>query len=1086
MPEPTTVPFSFAAELLRKDPELARRVEELRRRREEGGLGATPASAPSPEVPSPVATPDVTVAPKTREQRQQEILARQGAAPPDIGIPEFLPGVEPKTVEDFEPQDITDLAGKLGKQVIEAIDFYQRTVQDPLIGGAQFNFAKIIPGDQFYERRVPELMAQGMNGHDALGQARREFADEFQPWWLTLTQDIFIEPTQMFPVVGFTKLPIATAKIPTLGATVAKAAPRSRALWEVQSGISGKLFSVVSQDGKIGGHYRALAEAEKAVERANRMTTDLLESIRTPGAPEIAPEVKLRQQMRLSKARRAELNAAQHEARTERIAAAEKALNEGTGEAAWTRTLSELKGELTDIRVQPLSEIVSDAERATLNEQIRAFDAPRFFDRVRARAAIDDLWIGKIPPPSELRELEKIFPGIEESVRKVSPRDFGALALEILNIPRTLKTSFDMSAPLRQGVYFLPGHPKEWTKSFGKMVQAFFNEDIARAAEQAINTHPYKSLADDSGLSITSRFGNLSGREEAYMSRLLQRIADLPKKFIFPIAGQFVKASERAYVTFLNKLRMDVFATLGDQLLSQGKTFAQNPDDFKKLAEYINRATGRGGLGPLDKAAPILNTLLFSPRNLAGHVLLPVSLAKSTPMVRKMVARDMVAFFGTGMLIMGLLDLSGVDIIKDPRSADFGKIRRGATRLDIWGGKQPLARFLARFALKKGKSTSSGELYDLGRDESFWQFWRSKFSPTVGIGVDALTEETFLGEKLEVTAGTAGQIARSGLLPLIVDDLWEAFDEQGIGGAVTASPSFFGVGSVSFTSLRDIQNRRAEELYSLPYLQLDRLDQKAAVNAAPEVKAKLAEIQENQEALDSRSMMRDRMDRRATVQTTHEAALARSLNAPGKAKRTHIADYKSKMYVVNQTLLEDPQLQAQFSAREADQPTRDYVRNLYWSAALPWNPNSAQPDYDALDSAHQDTLGLADLLGVPREYVLRRNPNRFNDPRVEAMVSEYETDQQLLRRYWNLDDRAMNMLGLSPRQRRAWRDERDLPPIQQSPATRAVARMYSKLKEHTFALDSEVRELLIKWQYRSDPAPVTADPFASLAPLTTP
>ena len=89
--------------------------------------------------------------------------------------------------------------------------------------------------------------------------------------------------------------------------------------------------------------------------------------------------------------------------------------------------------------------------------------------------------------------------------------------------------------------------------------------------------------------------------------------------------GGFVKATERAYVGFLNKMRYDLFVQGMSVLESQGKTIENAPEDYKALASLINNSTGRGklfnnGKVNLEKTAAILNSAIYSPRFLASRL----------------------------------------------------------------------------------------------------------------------------------------------------------------------------------------------------------------------------------------------------------------------------------------------------------------------------------------------------------------------------------------------------------------------------------------------------------------------------------
>ena len=132
----------------------------------------------------------------------------------------------------------------------------------------------------------------------------------------------------------------------------------------------------------------------------------------------------------------------------------------------------------------------------------------------------------------------------------------------------------------------MPGHPKESARAFGGMVRAFFREKAAQSIDDAIKRTPTYDLKQESKLYLAPLVGELEEREELYMSRLLQRI---------PVLGEGVKASERAYISYLNKVRSDVFDTVHANWVGQSKTSA----DWEALADFINKATGRGNI-PFD------------------------------------------------------------------------------------------------------------------------------------------------------------------------------------------------------------------------------------------------------------------------------------------------------------------------------------------------------------------------------------------------------------------------------------------------------------------------------------------------------
>jgi hypothetical protein len=127
-----------------------------------------------------------------------------------------------------------------------------------------------------------------------------------------------------------------------------------------------------------------------------------------------------------------------------------------------------------------------------------------------------------------------------------------------------------------------------------------------------------------------------------------------------------------------------------------------------------------------------------------------------------MAIMDMTKFVLFGSAVLGLSSLVGDDkknktVEFDPRSSDFGKIRVGDTRYDIWGGFQQYVTFFARQLAGASKSVKNGNIYNLDGKGAFgrtrWDillsFARGKASPAVGMGIDALAGgRTLIGDKI--------------------------------------------------------------------------------------------------------------------------------------------------------------------------------------------------------------------------------------------------------------------------------------------------------------------------------------------------
>lgn len=393
------------------------------------------------------------------------------------------------------------------------------------------------------------------------------------------------------------------------------------------------------------------------------------------------------------------------------------------------------------------------------------------------------------------------------------------LFIEIMNIPRALMATADLSAPLRQGILPTISNPVMAKRAFQEMLKQWASQERADVWLADLKESPAYQLMQESGLYIADRNNpEVAAREEDFQSNLAEKIPILGSGFKVgdikvgevKIAGkkigniELIGRSERAYVSYLNKMRVDLFTQGVNVLQNQGMTFAQNPEAYKALANYINAATGRGSLGKLESAASVLNTTFFSPRLIASRIQLLTNWAnlnfyKNTPpSVRKMYFRDMGAFILFGLGIMAIATLAGGDVEDDPRSPDFGKIRHGNTRIDVWGGFQQVVRYLSQFAIGQKKSTASGKITELDgsnynketRMSVIGNFVRSKLAPVPAFIVNAMYGENMVGELFKVEKDL-GQM----LFPLVAQGIYDSYKQDGLLFAigVTGVPSILGI-----------------------------------------------------------------------------------------------------------------------------------------------------------------------------------------------------------------------------------------------------------------------------------------------------
>ena len=477
--------------------------------------------------------------------------------------------------------------------------------------------------------------------------------------------------------------------------------------------------------------------------------------------------------------------------RGERIAEVKKVGAKIEGEAGYHAKLSKMKGTMEKVEFDSIRKQVGQADMDDLFTRINDAGKLDEFEKLTAGRGLSKIFGehgGTVPTEKELELLGNVF-GQEFTKTILSKQPLftkaKALGLEIANIPRSLMASYDLSAPLRQGV-FLIGRPKQFAPAFKDMFKHFFSEKSYKSLMEGIATRPTYKVMKESNLALTDIAKGFSAREEEFMSSLAEKI---------PIIGKGVRMSGRAYTGFLNKLRADVF----DDIVKKGAELGiDDPKFLKDTAKFINTATGRGGLGPLEGSATILNTTLFSPRLVASrlHLLNPVFYAKLHPQARKEALKSLFTFGATATTVASLAKMGGAEIGVDPRSADFMKVKLGNTRFDILGGFQQPIRTAAQFISGKivssttGKTMTMGEGYKpLTRTQVLGRFFESKEAPVVSLATAIARGRNTLGEKTDVPTEVMNR-----LVPMVAQDLKELHDEQGAKGLPAVIPAIFGVG----------------------------------------------------------------------------------------------------------------------------------------------------------------------------------------------------------------------------------------------------------------------------------------------------
>lgn len=446
--------------------------------------------------------------------------------------------------------------------------------------------------------------------------------------------------------------------------------------------------------------------------------------------------------------------------------------------------------------------------------------------------------------------------GEAEQKSRVKPQTFGDQVISALNLPKTIMASMDLSAPFRQGLIQSISHPGIAARSAVAMVQAAKSPQFAKQVMREIQSSEFAPLRKKAGLYFSDFEGGaaLKDREEAFMSNVAVR---------FP----GISGSNRAYAIYLNKLRADIF----DQV-ARAWGPAKGDAEYKALAQFLNWSTGRGDLGPLNSSAPLLNAAFFAPRLVVSRVETAVApllfAAQGNTAAAKVAATDLVKFVGAGLSVLAVSQLGGAKVESDPRSSKFGKIEIGPHQIDIWGGFQPVARYMAQFITGERK-TMGGDIIVMDGSGPFgdsrWttadRFARSKLSPPASFARDFLEGEDFLGNPVDPLSAALSRFVPLGWQQ--IHGAVEADKQDAIRGAIVGTLGLVGLGTVS------IDNGADQPFIQNPF------------NTRTEVEIEKARLERDAPTVEGVKLGADEQRRYQTVvEESRNAALGNLLNDP--------------------------------------------------------------------------------------------------------------------------------------------------------------------------------------------------------------
>lgn len=429
---------------------------------------------------------------------------------------------------------------------------------------------------------------------------------------------------------------------------------------------------------------------------------------------------------------------------------------------------------------------------------------------------------------------------------------------EILGEVKSIAGALDFSSVLRQGGQLTWAHPLLFAKNFRKMLSVFLNEDKAQAAMDEIRSRPNAKYYEAAGVDFTDWGRDAVNKDDRFLLNQYRRITRWK-----PLRVS-VEASERAFSMYLNLMRADVFdhlvaaSTYGDASKMPQKA-------LEAIGDFINIGSQRGAFHShsefeekVKSSVPFLNSFLWSPRNVISRfqflwqtakLAMPWANPYGDKALRGLFAKELLRYFGGvavaikfAKFISDLIrgdDEPPEDLVLDPRSSEFLKVKFGNTRVDFLSGLAQSIVFSVRMAPKwigGGMTVNArGEARPTDHTAVLGRFLRSKFSPAMGIIWDMGTGSTF--DKQEITysnpfaynkdeAGIVSYIAGQ-IFPLTLSDLWEQASQSGLSNAaITSIGTILGLGTNTY-NYNTYNNLSADyKFYKRLYVNAESQDEK--------------------------------------------------------------------------------------------------------------------------------------------------------------------------------------------------------------------------------------------------------------------
>lgn len=650
------------------------------------------------------------------------------------------------------------------------------------------------------------------------------------------------------------------------------------------------------------------------------------------------------------------------------------------------------------------------------------------------------------PALAGLRFEPEVTKAIADKIR-VDTGNWGWLAKKSGDI-RKVQASFDLSAPMLQGLPVLLTNPSAWAKGFTRQISAL--KDIKYINQYMVEN---KDIIDKLPGLIVGSGSNEFFEAGPFGIKQMENLA---------------RRSQAAYDTFGTVARVEMAKALIPLYEKHGRPLSE-------LADYLNKMTGvisTKAMGVSARQRAVESSLLFfAPRYIRATAALIGDAFMGGNGLEAWQARQALA----SMLVAGTAtymkasEALGQEAVLDPADSRFLTVQVGNDRVGIGSAWIAIMRLIAR-STADPEGLTKWMPQEWG-DNPILTWMRSRMAPAGSIAADIAAGQTYSGEKIDSTESFL-LYAATRLMPFALENAVTPMLAEDIGKVTgrpidSAQPMGAGAQALGLLGLRNFpqnfKERRESEARTyakeqgLPYTQF--------ADFAPEQQQ---DISERMNKLGFRVRSED-LERKNALYAEHARALDSYANmvASGDLSKAQYREVRNKQKAALSAKLEEvnvrmnqgktpEQIEQAFQERVKTLQPRDAARETYYHT-LYQKDALGEPSWEAAES-YLSTLPkeYQDYIDQTSEARLRNLPAA-----AQSIEREYREARNLLGPYWDIQDKIMKRYGWTEKIKGA--SPAQIEKLKKTPLYGKIEKEVSEQRKALRRRDRKLDEALSTW-----------------------